>query len=256
MLGPRTPVLRDHIRGTYLSLRWGVGTIGIVLPFLLWGGGALLDREPLRGSMSAYYYSPHLRDVFVGGLIAIGLALVLYRGFSRAEDWALNVAGALAAGVALVPTTPPDSTGEPGISLHGTLAVAFFACIAYVCVFRASDTLSLIRDVREARRLRRIYGALGFGMVISPALAAVLTLLFQVPEEESTLTFFLEAVAVWIFAAYWVLKSRELRRTEAERLALEGKLKSVSTVTRTPGRLVQVEPDEIRVGDWRSVEVQ
>ena len=33
-----------------------------------------------------------------------------------------------------------------------TRSVAFFACLAYASVFRAVDTLSLIRDTGRARR--------------------------------------------------------------------------------------------------------
>ena len=254
MATTNAPSLQEHIRGTYRTLRLGIGGMGIALPVILGVGGALLDREPLRGSMSAYYYSGNLRDVFVGGLIAIGVALVLYKGFSRREDWALNAAGVLAAGVALVPTGAPGSPSGGSAALHGGLAVGFFACIAYVCLFRASDTLSLIRDVREAKRLRRRYRILGAALIGSPLLAASLALLLQEPGGGGSLIFFAEAVAVWVFGAYWLLKSGELKRTEAERLAAEGKLQMSTTAGAAPGRVVQVEPDELPRLDWRAWE--
>ncbi len=237
--------LQEHMRGTYFNLRVGIGVIGFTLPWLLWFGGQIGDHEPLRASMSAYYYSPTMRDTFVGALVAIGLFLYLYKGFSSAENWVLNLAGALAIGVAMVPTSSQPGVNSVSSKFHGTFAVLFFICIAYVCVFRASDTLSLIRDTRKANKLRAIYRLLGIGMVISPLFAVVLTFLLQPATQERSLTFFVEAVAVLIFATYWLTKSQEMKNTNAEYLALEGKLQAWSkprAERAAPGRLVQIEP--------------
>jgi hypothetical protein len=56
--------------------------------------------------MSRYYYALGsdgylMRDWFVGLLFAVGNFLYLYKGFGRAEDWALNIGGVLALGVAM-----------------------------------------------------------------------------------------------------------------------------------------------------------
>jgi len=238
--------LQQHMTGTYLSLRAGIGVIGAALPWLLWLGGQIGDREPLRGSMSAYYYSPTMRNTFVGALVSIGVFLYLYKGFSTRENWALNLAGALAIGVAMVPTSPLSAADSGGFPFHSTFAVLFFVCIAYVCVFRASDTLSLIRDTRKAERLRATYRLLGIGMVVSPIIAVVLTFVLQRAPQERSLVFFVEAVAVLTFATYWLVKSREMRATDAECLALEGKLQAPTSPRAgpagAPGRLVQIEP--------------
>ena len=85
--------LQRHMSGTYFSLRVGMGVLAAALPPLLWLGGRLGDGEPLRCSMSAYYYSATMRDTFVGTLVAVGVFLYLYKGFSRQENWALNLAG-------------------------------------------------------------------------------------------------------------------------------------------------------------------
>lgn len=54
-------------------------------------------------SISAYYYTP-ARAVFVGALVALGLAMVALWGRNPAEDAFLNLAGLCAAVVAFVPT--------------------------------------------------------------------------------------------------------------------------------------------------------
>lgn len=245
-------LLQRHMAGTYFALRVGMGVLAAALPPLLWIGGRLRDGEPLRCSMSAYYWSPTMRDPFVGALVAIGAFLYLYKGFSRQENWALNLAGVLAVGIAMVPTGPRCRDGGFSLSAHGTFAVFFFLAIAYVCVFRASDTLSLIRDTRRADRFRGVYRTLGILMIVSPALAALFNVALQSGSRESSLVFFVEAFAVFTFAAYWLVKSREMSETDAELLALDHKLKRVSAAkpagARSPGVLVQVEPDDSMQG--------
>jgi hypothetical protein len=64
-------------------------------------------------SISAYYYST-VRSVFVGSLVAIGLALIVLKA-DRFEYLALNIAGFLAPLVALVPTRAFSSFGDCAI---------------------------------------------------------------------------------------------------------------------------------------------
>jgi hypothetical protein len=97
--------LQAHITASYTTLRIGMGVLAIVLPFLLWIAGHLLADLPLQGSMSAYYHAGGgaVRDGFVGALFAIGVFLMLYKGFTAFENWALNLAGGFLLIVALVP---------------------------------------------------------------------------------------------------------------------------------------------------------
>lgn len=238
--------LQAHMAGTYHQLRIGLGAIGVALPVVLWLGGRILDGERLRVSMSAYYYSPSMRNVFVGLLFAIGVGLHLYKGFSSRENRALDAAGLLAIGVALCPTAPPGEDAG-GVTWHLAFAVLFFACIAYVALFRASDTLSLIRDPGRAGRLQRAYRLIGLAMVVSPLAAMGLARLLEDLAQERPVIFVLEALGVATFGTYWLLKSWELRQTDASRLALEGKLQRASDQPavreRHPGVMVQLAPD-------------
>ncbi len=59
------------------------------------------------GSISAYYHSP-VHSVFVGSLMALGVVMIALKGADELEDQALNIAGALAPIVALVPTSQPS----------------------------------------------------------------------------------------------------------------------------------------------------
>jgi hypothetical protein len=234
--------LQRRIESTYLSLRVGIAVIGATLPLILWLGGLSADGLSLRGSMSAYYYTS-VRNVFVGALCAVGVALVLYKGFSKAEDVSLSLAGVLVICVALFPTAAGEHWAL-GNYVHVIAAVGFFLCLAYVSVFRASDTLLLVRDARRARLLERGYRVLGAAMVASPLFALAAARALHSPNQGSRLVFFLEAFGVWAFAAYWLVKSWELKQTNADRAAAQGILETFTTTKRVsvPGRLLQIAP--------------
>jgi hypothetical protein len=164
--------------------------------------------------MSAYYHT-NMRDAFVGVLFAAGAALYLYKGFSRAEDWALNFAGTFGIGVALFPTRADAGL----VTVHGTCAVLFFVCLAYVAVFRATDTLTLIKDRKRVIRYTSIYRGLGVAMLALPVAAAILVSAFQYDLAEGktkTVVFFVEFAAIYAFGVFWLVKSHEIRRTQAD----------------------------------------
>jgi hypothetical protein len=204
--------------------------------------------------MSAYYHTSW-RDVFVGGLWAVGAALYLYKGFSSAENRALNAAGVFAVCVAVFPTRSGNAWTFVNY-MHVASAILFFMCLAYVSLFRASDTLSLIRDGARARLLQRAYRTLGMLMIASPVVALIVAWLFRSPTGQTSHVFFVEAFGAWAFGAYWLTKSWELRQTSADRAAAEGILQAAPETAGkplVPGKLVQLGPldesiDEIRHG--------
>ena len=105
--------------------------------------------------------------------------------------------------------------------MHGTCAVLFFICIGYVCIWRASDTLGEMENEAREKRYRRFYQLIGSSMVLAILIAMSLSIWGDI----SSLVFFAEAVGVWIFAAYWLLKSREIALTNAERRAFQKRLR-------------------------------
>lgn len=123
-----TPI-QNYMMSTFVRLRVWVGIVGLVFPFVLWGGGHLY-QIPLAPSMSAYYhatadcYDPKhnercptgdlvkgggpMRNTFVGLLFVIGAVMLFMKGFSYWEDVALDIAGVAAALVA----PEPHAVGE------------------------------------------------------------------------------------------------------------------------------------------------
>ena len=101
--------------------------------------------------------------------------------------------------------------------MHGTLAVLFFLSIAYVCLFRARDTLSLVDDPARRDRYDRSYKSLGTLMVVSPLAAMIVSDFFTPTGGQSSRVFYIEAFGAWAFAAYWFVKSREcVRRARSD----------------------------------------
>jgi hypothetical protein len=234
--------LQQRIVGSYIAMRVGIGVMGIVFPLLLLFGG-LAVGICAQGSMSAYYYaaSPSevsMRNWFVGLLFVVSISLGLYRGFSRLEDILLDVAAVFGVGIAIFPMDwDPDKVKcgavgvlklaghrVGGISLHGICAVAFFLCIALVCWLCSGDTLSLIKDQTRRTRLKIIYRTIGILMPASMLAAWALNTLAKT----SWAGFWTEAAGIFAFGAYWLVKSKELKDTEADGKALRGQLRRYS----------------------------
>ena len=234
--------LGEHMLATYQTLRVVLFSIALIFPWVLWIGGYVSRHHlELQGSMSAYYHAnadsdrefagreqpEHqriqldsgrgvMRNWFVGVLFTISALLIVYKGYRPAEDVALNLAGVFAVLVALFPM----AWDGPGLPFHGIFAGCFFVCIAYVCIFCASATLPLVKEARRTY-YRRAYKLLGYAMVVSPLVAAILNwgLGFR-----SSYLFFAETCGVYAFAIYWLVKTLEIRETNADRRAASGEL--------------------------------
>jgi hypothetical protein len=222
--------LRRNMMRTYFTLRLGIVALSFALPLLLLVYSVANFGGLVSGSMSAFYGGV-MRDWFVGILWAIGFFLILYKGFSALEDWLLNFAGAFAV---LTAMTPCNCWGDEALAksaAHTAFAVLFFACMVCVCLFCARDTITLLPEPADQARSRRAYYVIALLLFVSP-LAAVGTA--YVAGAGDSRVFFIEWFAVWVFAAYWAVKSVEFKKTSAERRALYGALKNVKGVGVVP----------------------
>jgi hypothetical protein len=216
MIRARSPEeLLQSIEATYRVLRHGLGGVALALPPVLYFGGRFRGVS-LRPSISDYYYT-NMHDVLVGSLFAAGAALWFYKGFTRNEDLALNLAGLFAVLMALSPPMPLVN-----VSIHGTSGVLFFLCLGYVALTRARDTLDLLADQRRKRMYRRTYGTLGMLMLVLPLAAVVLLRVWPYPEGvEKPVLFFVELGAIYAFGLFWFVKSREIREIQKQRAVVE-----------------------------------
>ncbi|ODV43093.1 hypothetical protein AWV79_20275 [Cupriavidus sp. UYMMa02A] len=105
--------------------------------------------------------------------------------------------------------------GQQGdIPLHFIAAGLMFACLAYVAIYRAKDTLNYlpVTDDKEARdrtkrRYTRTYRFFGGLMIAFPLIGLLLS---WVMGQRDAVVFFVEAAGIWTFGAYWFVKSCEM----------------------------------------------
>ena len=230
--------LQHHILRTYTDLRIGTAAIALLFPPSLWLAGTFIPllRTDFQPSMSAYYHTP-LRNIFVGSLFIIGSFLYLYRGFTKRENFLLNVAGLCAVVVALCPTSLTCNGAQDFLCNlrakeiftlpipHGIAAITFFLCIAASCILDSKKTLKLITSTSRQNWLQRLYWLYGFLMIALPLWAAYLSYAIEstVPPTDRHIAYRVEFAAVWIFAFYWITKSLEIYKTGADFEAARGK---------------------------------
>jgi hypothetical protein len=249
--------LQAHMLGTYFTLRVTLAVVGFALPVVAAAAGWLqCDRLFLGPSISSYYHLTArfafltARDLFVGGLLAAATCLYAYKGFSTRENVALNLSALFAVGVALLPTRrgdpahavclapPTPGLGPDGIRpyLHVASAVLFFLGIAYVSLRRSRDTLRLLPDPGARVAYARAYFVTGALMVASPLAAVALS--WKADGSMPRVIFLLETFAVWAFAAYWAVKTREMRATRADRRTADGAVERAAVPAEPPPRAV------------------
>jgi hypothetical membrane protein len=247
---PRT--IEQQIRATYFALRAGAAVIAFVFPLLLWGGGKVAGFS-LRDFMSAYYWaapdqpspcgenpdhsckkqgsevdialtpSPRektlepgtMRNWFVGLLFATGALLYVNQGHSRKEDWALNLAGLLAIGIALFPMT--WDCHSHSFSPHGFCAISFFLCIAFVYAVCSRDTLVLFKDPKVRTKYQRTYLGLAIAMILAPIAAYI----FNFVTSQHSPVYWAELFGIYAFAAYWSVKTKEMSRSDIRKIIAE-----------------------------------
>jgi hypothetical protein len=223
--------LQEHILATYNRLRLGMGWIAVGTPILIPLWGYYLFGVSWQNSLSAYYFAPHANEwvysyypgrvLFVASLSALGSFLFLYKGFSKGEDRALNLAGLFALGVAVCPMYA--ETGYIPVSnvLHFTFAVLLFICMAYAAIFCHDETLRWVKDPKRRARYKVAYHVIGWFMGLFPLVGLILAYFSGAVERH---LYWIEAAGIWAFAIYWFTKSWELKESEVEREALTGRL--------------------------------
>jgi cytochrome b561 len=150
-----------------------------------------------------------MRNWFVGTLFFIGAAMITIKGFSRAEDWALDIAGFMAGAMALVPMGWPCSRGHR--LAHFAFSVLFFACVGFTSLFCSDTTLNEMAPGPARTRYKIAYRTLAVAMVGLPV-AGWLT---AYNSSYETLGF--QTGAIWAFGIYWLVKTGELRSSGMER---------------------------------------
>lgn len=218
---------------SYKSLRLFVGLLGVLMPVVLILFSALTGNTPVNSSISAYYYGD-TRDMFVGGLWAIGVFLICYWGRGPADPsrWfndviVSRIAGFAIIGVSLIPTTTHDMDAycapEPVMRsadfliwqfellgcamghVHFALAASFLICTALFSLFLFTGSARAGGQQTAIRRWRhRLY--ITCGIIIVLALLATGLAVIIGWHETTKIVFWLESIAVVAFGISWIVK--------------------------------------------------
>jgi hypothetical protein len=235
--------LRRNMLRTFFTLRAGLVVLSFLLPLGLLVYSFLKHGYLQAGSISEFYGHEEgaMRDFFVGILCAVGLLLILYKGYSRLEDWLLNFAGLFAVATAMVPCN--CWPGSEKNSWHGVFALLFFGCVGAVCLFCASQTVEMLPTEEQRKWYTRAYKSIGIWLFVAPLGAYAIA---RFSGQRNRALFVVEFAAIAVFAIYWAIKSREIKITSAERKAIYGALENVD------GKVVSRPPD---VEQWQRMAV-
>jgi hypothetical protein len=200
----------NPVINAYVTLRFVIGVLGIALPGVVafWGffvpGG-----EQLLPSISDYYCL-RTRDALVGILFAIAWFLFTYRGYTRGDDIASNLACLFALGVALFPLC-----GEYANPLvHYVCAVGFFLVLAYFSFFLF--TKSGDNPTPQKKQRNKVYRACGTVMFLCILLIVVYHLTgAHEPIKQFKPVFWLETIATLAFGLSWFVKGETIIRDTA-----------------------------------------
>jgi hypothetical protein len=216
---PRPANEPKYVR-SYVFMRFTIGVLGFLLPLLLvLLEPALFDGQPApRGSLSAYYYSG-VREIFVGGLWAIGMFLFAYKFLDFSwESLLSSLAGVCAVLVAVFPTERPGDgvplnpfqakLGEGVVSgIHYTTAAIFIGLLVPITLmFAREEGRRKSNEGRLTWRFWRGFHTVAAALILFGAILAAFAGITGDPDKG---VLYGEWIAIWAFAASWLSKGAE-----------------------------------------------
>jgi uncharacterized membrane protein len=205
---------------TIRRIRNTIGVLSFSLPIVLF----ILSLIPffntaLQSSISSYYYT-NLRELFTGALCAVGLFLIRYRGhpnpnFFKNDSKLTNIAGAMAIGIAFLPTNPNSSTDKIysliPLShewlgwLHLIFAAIFFLTLSIISINVFTIGQKENHDIPfHVANENNIYRCCGYFMLV----LIVATPICEYFKVFTNSTFYLEALMLFAFGFSWLVKGR------------------------------------------------
>jgi len=216
------PPHEENDMTTVRRLRKAIGWLGISLPFAL----VLLSLVPvfktdIQDSISSYYYT-NLREIFTGVLCAVGLFLIRYKGYEHPTFWKnddrmTNLAGAMALGVALMPTNPGTCAEKIYTIIpfcndflgwfHYIFAGCFFLILALMSLFTFTLGQKNVQENTPDRfNENTIYRICGCAIIAFIIMVPVCQYLLPFPHS----TLFFETLTLLAFGISWLIKGRAL----------------------------------------------
>jgi uncharacterized protein YacL len=145
--------------------------------------------------------------VFVGATCAIALFLFFYKGYNKWDNWAGNLAGFFALGVALFPTVEEKPYNWTAI-VHFICAVSFFCILSVFSMF--IFTRKELNPTKRKLTRNKIYIICGSVMVACLIAIMIFFAFFEADNPQSTFVFWAETVALTAFGVSWLTKGGTL----------------------------------------------
>jgi magnesium-transporting ATPase (P-type) len=195
-----------------------IGALAALLPVsMIISAGFFSDCNTVQPSISAYYHTG-ARDLFVGILCAVGVAMFAYKGYSKYDNFFATIAAVAAICVALFPTSVCDPMGVCIIDvidtewknvIHLIAAVTLFMVLAIFCIFLFTIT---DKDASAGRLMRnKIYYGCGIVILLSIIIIAISMNVEGFPQHilGFPVVFLFETVALVAFSLSWLTKSEK-----------------------------------------------
>lgn len=225
---------------SYLSVRRMLGLLGLSLPISLYVYARVFGRG-MQPSISEFYHT-EMGDILVGILVAIGVFLFSYKGYSHKSGELFsdrNVSRTAGVGILIVALFPAAPASSPICSLgqetstavtlisgftghwcgfeeiHFLGAILFFVCMAVFCFFQfpkgyKKENGKINWKIAE----NRVYAASGIVIVLSIIALLVYFLAgsdMQISLQKRNYVFWLESIGVIAFAVAWLAKGKSIR---------------------------------------------
>ena len=166
----------------------------------------VFNEKPVLKTISLYYHSG-MRDVFVGAICSIALFLFFYKGYNKWDNWAGNLAGFFAVGIALFPTAEKGPNNWIGI-VHFICAASFFLILSVISMFMF--TRKKPNPTRQKRTRNKIYVICGLIMIACLISILIYFSFYDADNSQSRFVFWAETVALNAFGVSWLTKGGTL----------------------------------------------
>jgi hypothetical protein len=139
----------------------------------------------------------------------VALFLLFYSGFDKWDDWAGNLGGIFAIGVAWFPTI--ESGPDDWVSVvHMVCAILFFLVLASFSLFLFTKTKKGGKPKGRKKKRNRVYIACGTIMLTSLAVLLAYKIWLQDDNPDSAVVFWGETTALVAFGISWLTKGEAI----------------------------------------------
>lgn len=204
---------------SYMTLRQWIGILGMALASILVIGGLVFSDVGILPSISMYYHS-NMSDLFVGLMIAVGMFLLTYKGYSKEDQRIMLATGFSALMVPLFPCTNIfDNVSPVGFmnlnpvtsnTIHLIFAGVFFILLAFNSYFMFTKTNPILPMTDNKKKRNKIYKTSGIVIFICLILLLSSMLFLGEKQEQYKIVLILEQIMLVAFGISWLTKGEAI----------------------------------------------